>query len=276
MNKNLGLGLLLILVLFISACSTINIQRPRAPEKLEILKKIQTDFVPKKCLYSSINKTLFVWENGTNVIHIYNNGNLINTIGGMGFDAQNFNKLADITLSSDGNLLALDSFQKKIKKFDMDGKFITGVSINEFIEPTLFAAAVDETYYIYDNSLKEIVITRTFTRSNWFTFGKFQFNSASKISLGKDEISVYDDQQNSTLVFGTLGRFQAEYEDNVQIEKKQHYVLKDHYILHPKTNSKFAISTNKWVDFSIEDRVVIFSDNEIWIGKFIYSNLNEK
>ncbi len=268
--------LLIFLVLLLAGCSTIEMQTYKVPVEINIFQKIQTDFIPQKCLYSSINKTAFVLEKETDMIHIYRNGEKINTIGGLGFTSSSFNKLSDITLSPDGNLLALDSFQKKIKKFDIDGKLIAELNLNNFIEPALFAVGVDETYYIFDNASKEIIITRTFNESNWYTFGKFQFNDPCKISLGKNEITAYDKKKNSTIIFGILGRFQNEVNGNIQIDKQQQYILKDYYVYHPKSESKFAISTNKWNDFSIEDNVILLSDNEIWIGKLIYSDIIEK
>ncbi len=276
MKKKCGIILFSLLILVFSACSTIQMQTIRTPEKFEIIQKIQTDFVPKKCVYSSINKTVFAWENEADIIHIYSNGKKINTIGGLGFNSQSFNKLTDITLAPDGNLLALDSFQKIIKKFDINGKLIVEINLTDFIEPTLLAVAIDETYYIFDNASKEIVITQTLDKSNWYTFGKFQLDVPSTMSLGKNEITVYDDQQNLTSIFGVLGRFQNELGGNIQIEKHQQYILKNHFIYHPKSESKFAISINKWNDFSIKDNVILISDNEIWIGEITYSNLNEK
>jgi len=266
----------LLLILFLVACSTIEMQSYRTAENIIIIQKIQTDFIPKKCLYSSINKTAFVLEDESNKIHIYKNGKEINTIGGLGFTSSSFNKLADITLSPDGNLLALDSFQKKIKKFDIEGKLITEFNLDGFIEPTLFVVSIDETYYIFDNASKEIIITRTFDESDWYTFGKFQLNDPSKINLGKNEITVYDEKKKTTMIFGILGRFQNEFDGNIQIEKQQQFTLKDYFIYHPKSNNKFAISTNKWTDFSIEDNVILLSDNEIWIGKLTYLEPKEK
>jgi len=276
MLKKHSFKFLILLILFLSGCSTIEMKIYRTPENINIFQKIQTDFIPKKCLYSSINKTIFILEKEADIIHIYKNGKEINIIGGLGFTASSFNKLADITLSPDGNLLVLDSFQKKIKKFDIEGKLIAEINLNDFIEPALFAVAIDETYYIYDNASKEIVISRTLNHSDWYTFGKFQLNDPSKIILGKNEITIYDEQNNSTMIFGILGRFRNEMKGNIQIEKQQQYILKNHFIYHPESDSKFAISTNKWNDFSIKDNVVLLSDNEIWIGKLTYNELSEK
>ena len=276
MIKKNSIRLYFLLILFLAGCSTIEIQTNRIPENIIIIQKIKTDFVPKKCIYSSITQTAFILEKEADIIHIYKNGKKINTIGGLGFTSSSFNKLADIALSPDGNLLALDSFQKKIKKFDIDGKLIAELNLSSFTEPALCAVAIDETYYIYDNASKEIVITRTFDQSDWYTFGKFQLSYPSKINLGKNDIIVYDEQKNSTLIFGILGRFQDEINGNIQIEKHQQYILKDYYIYHPKSNGKFAISTNKWNDFIIEDNVILLSDVEIWIGKLTYLEPKEK
>jgi hypothetical protein len=276
MKKKYSFTLSIFLLLLFGGCSIIEMQTNKIPMGINVFQRIQTDFIPRKCLYSSINKTAFVLEKETDVIHIYRNGKKINTIGGLGFSSSSFNKLADITLSPDDNLLALDSFQKKIKKFDINGKLITEFNLTDFIEPALFAVGVDETYYIFEKATKEIIITRSFDKSDWFAFGKFQLNDPCKISLGKNEITVYDEQKNSTIIFGILGRFQNEISGNIQIEKQQYCILKNYFIYHPKSENKFAISTNKWNDFSIEDNVILLSDNEIWIGKLTYSEPIEK
>lgn len=268
--------LLLLTFLLLTACSSIEMQPFRTPEKFTTIYNIQTDYSPRKCLYSSINKTAFVLEQEADIIHIYSNGKEVNTIGGLGFTASSFNKLTDIALSPDDNLLALDSFQKKIKKFDRSGKLIAELSLNEFIEPTLFAVADDETYYIYDNASKEIIITRTFDKSNWFAFGKFQLTNPSKLSLKKKEILIFDKQNNSTTVFGILGQFQNELDGNIQMDKQQIYILKEHFIYHPRSESKLAISINRWNDFSFKDNMILLAENEIWIGKLTYLEPEEK
>jgi len=275
MRKN-SLRLFILTFLLITACASINIQSQRIPNKFQTIYNIQTDFISKKCLYSSINKTAFVLEEQTDIIHIFRNGKKVNTIGGLGFTSSNFNKLSDITLSPDGNLLALDSFQKKVKKFDDSGKLIAEFNLKGFIEPTLFAVSDDETYYIYDNASKEVIITRTFDESDWFPFGKFQLKNPFKISLARNEIIIYDKQNNSTTIFGALGQFQNEMEGNIQRDKQQLYILNNHFIYHPKSENKLAISINKWHDFSIKNYVILLSDNTIWIGKFSYLEPEEK
>jgi len=275
MRKN-SFRLFILPFLLLTACTTINIQSQRIPDTFQTIYNIQTDFIPKKCLYSSINKTAFVLEEQAEVIHIFRNGKKVNSIGGLGFTSSSFNKLADITLSPGGNLLALDSFQKKVKKFDDSGKLIAEFNLKGFIEPTLFAVTDDETYYIYDNATKEVIITRTFDESDWFPFGKFQLKNPTKISLARNEILIYDKQNNSTTIFGALGQFKNELDGNIQIDKQQLYILKNHFIYHPKSENKLAISTSKWHDFSIKNYVILLSENTIWIGKLSYLEPEEK
>ncbi|MCF7857768.1 MAG: hypothetical protein K9N07_00380 [Candidatus Cloacimonetes bacterium] len=259
----------------LTSCANIDIQAERVPVNIDFIYKIMTNFIPQKCVYSYIGKTAFISEKNTNNIHIFKDGKQINTIGGLGFSATNFTKLTDIALSPDGNLLALDSFQKKIKKFDTRGKFITEFDLKGFIEPILFAVAIDETFYIYDNAAKEIVITRTFEDSDKYTFGKFQLRSPQKIKLGKKQITIYDKFSDSTILFGILGQFQTEEPGNIQWDKQNQYILKDYFIYHPRTNSKFAINQYKWKDMTIDDFVILISDQETWIGKIGYSNVTE-
>ncbi|MDP8267111.1 MAG: SdiA-regulated domain-containing protein [Candidatus Tenebribacter davisii] len=274
MKKKCSFNFLMLLIVLLTACSTIETRSYRIPDNLNIIQKIKTDNIPQKCLYSAINKTAFILEKENNKIQIYKNGKKINTVGGFG--VSNFNNIADITLAPDDNLLVLDSFQKKIIKIDINGEIIAEIKLTGFNEPTLFAVTAAETYYIFDNALKEIVITRTFDETDRYTFGKFQLEHPYKMDLGKDIITVYDKQKNTTMIFGILGHYQDEIIGNIQINKYQKFILRDYYIYHPETEKKFAVSTNKWNDFSLKDNVILLSDNEIWIGKFSYIAQNER
>ncbi len=101
------------LLFLLFGCSSVELQTDHSPLQLNIIQKINLGFIPAKCVYSSTERTTFILEENTNYIHIYRNGKKINTIGGLGFENTNFNDLSDITISPDGKLLVLDSFQKK-------------------------------------------------------------------------------------------------------------------------------------------------------------------
>ena len=273
MTKKYSYRLFILLILFLTACSTIEMQYYRIPEEINIIQKIKTDFIPEKCLYSSINKTAFILEKEANIIHIYKNGKKINTIGGLGFTSTSFNKLADITLSPDGNLLALDSFQKKVKKFDTDGRWITEFDLKNTNSPTLFDISVDETFYIYDENLKEIIVEKNFDSNNYFTFGKFQFKNPSLLTLTRNFIIVYDKGKKTSLIFDTLGKFIEEKDGKIQYDNLEEYKLEINDITNIKSNKKFAISVNHWNNFLIKNNFcIILSDSEIWITKLLYES----
>ncbi len=258
-------------MLLLFGCSSVELQIDHSPVQLDIIQKINSGFIPAKCVYSSIERTAFILEENTNYIHIYRNGKKINTIGGLGFENTNFNELSDITISPDGKLLVLDSFQKKIKKFDKDGKWITEFDLLDFSEPKLFDISIDETFYIYDDNRKEIVISKYLNEKDFYTFGKFQLIDPQKLLLTKNSVVVFNGSENKTIVFDTLGKFLDEYNGNYQFDGDHTYKLESYNILHCRSDNKFAVSTKRWKNFSIKGNfVILLSDNEVWIAKFIY------
>jgi len=260
---------LLMLLFILGGCSSLEQSYDYIPIKLNIIQKFNIDFIPQKCVFSYLEKTAFVMEN--NNIHIFRSGKQINTIGGLGFDHSNFNKLADITIAPDGNLLALDSFQKKIKKFDKDGKWITEFELVDFVEPTLFEITSDETFYIYDDNRKEVVTTRTFEENDFYSFGKFQLTKPRSLNLEKGVVVVYDLAEDKTIMFDRLGQFEEELEGKVQFDRQQKYKLEKFYFQHLTSSKKFAVSPYQWLDFFLDDGfLILLSKNEIWISTIEY------
>jgi len=262
---------ILLLLLILTNCSIAEQQKKYTPVRFEIIQETANDFIPEKCLYSFIDKTVFASQIENNEIHIFQDGKKINTIGGMGFEQINFNNLSDIALAPDGGLLALDSFEKKIKKFDTDGKFITSLDLEDFSEPTLFTIATDETFYIYDSDRNEI---RTFTRINEydsFSFGRFQLTEPTNLQLSGNSLIVNERNLEKTLIFNTFGQIEQNLDGYCQIEHDQKYSLMSYYILNENSGEKFAFSINKWHFFSQQDGYIILaSKDKIVVGKFIY------
>ncbi|MCF7792883.1 MAG: hypothetical protein K9N09_02870 [Candidatus Cloacimonetes bacterium] len=264
--------ILLLFIFVLASCSEIQLQQNYVPVSFETIIEIYPDFTPQKCLYSSTYKTAFVQEKGNNLIHIYKYGKRVNTIGGMGFDQVNFSNLSDITLAPDGSLLALDSFAKKIKKFDDEGKFITEFSLNNFVEPVLFDVALDETFYIYDRSRNEIVSTNLFTSADDFQFGSFQLlKTPSNLILNNNQIIINDKENNVTLIFDNFGQKQTELTGYYQIQRQQKFLLEPYYIQHLQSESRFCISVQKWRKFHQKNGfTILVGKSKILIGKLQY------
>ncbi len=262
-----------MIFIIVLSCSIIS-EQPRKiyPSKLNIIQKLILDFSPQKCCYSESSQTIFIMEKETNKIHFFKDGKQINIIGGLGFEKNNFSKLADITLSPDGSLLALDSFQKTIKKFDSTGKWIAELSLENISEPTLFDISIDETLYVFDDNTCEIFVSNDFNKNNLYSFGKFYLSNPSQLILAKNNLIILD--ENKTLIFDTFGQFVNELNGNFQFDRFQKYELKKYFIEHQESGKKFAISPNPWTGFMIQNNYCfLLFDNEVWIFSFVYEKL---
>jgi len=259
----------IILFLFLSACAGIQTYKYK-PVDFKILTEIKFDFKPVKAVYSPIENTLFVMESRSSRIHIYKDGLKINQIGGLGAEKSKFLKLTDITVSFDGSLLALDSVQKKIIKFDPDGKRITEYGIDFTLEPVLLEVSRDGKIFIYDNKLGEVFLDRSFTRER-FKFGKFTLKEPQQMILTENELLIYDSGSNTTKLFDILGKLINEQKGLVQKEKGNVYLLDQFYFEDVISGSKFAVSSKKWNFFQLKSGYcVLLSNDSGVIGKINY------
>jgi hypothetical protein len=197
-------------VILLTGCA--GLQAPDTPAPRISLEPI-TDFVVdrpcRKCLYATIDRTVYLIDESAGQILIYRDGKKINTIGGIGFGSGEFQRLTDIALAPDGKLLALDSFARIIKKFDNEGKYLSEVSVDFVQEPTLLAVSDLETYYLYDRNRRELV---SFTASSDpFYFGKFMVTNPTGLGCTRERLWVHDSDR--TLEFTADGQFEKESPD---------------------------------------------------------------
>lgn len=260
---------LLFIFFLLFGCSSFEPQRKYLTVRFEIISEIPINFTPVKCLYSFSAKTVFAWQQDTDEIHIYRDGKKNNTIGGIGFEQLNFTRLSDIALAPDGSLLTLDSFEKIIKKFDSQGKFIAAIDLADFSAPALFSVASDETFFIYDSDRNEI---RNFARTNEydaFSFGRFQLSAPSNLQLAGNRLLVNESSLSKTLIFNTFGQLEEELPGIFQIERNCKFQLFPNYLT--AMNGNFAVSPDKWQSFlQMDGYTVLASRTKIVVGKFIY------
>jgi len=261
-----------LLFLIFSGCVTLDRITPEIYlSHLNIINEIQTNYIPAKSVYSNIENTTYIMEQKSNRIHIYKGNRKINTIGGLGFNEYSFNKLSDIALSPDGNLLALDSFEKVIKKFDKDGKWIAEFNFDFMIKPQIFDISLDETFFIYDRNQKEIIAKRITDTEEYVSFGKFMLSEPISIVVNDNLIQVYDKQLNKTIIFNFWGDLIEEFEGNVLFHRKQKYQLNVRSITKYPENKKFAVNISPLNSFLIKNNNLITnSNNKVQISEFIY------
>jgi hypothetical protein len=246
-------------LLLVASCSTMMDRTERlTPKKITEITNIATDFIPQKAVWSGFAKTLYVMEANSSYIHIYKDKKRINTIGGLGFADDNFNKLTDITVSTQGNLLALDSFQKKIKKFDSDGQWLENFTIPNISDPSLLAVTREGSVYIFDRTQSEIVILEHDLKTISYRFGRFQFRNPTQLSHARGQVLVYDSGTDQTLFFDTFGNFDQSKEGFWQTDSyNQQYLLEINRVYHPRSNQSFAATRLPWRSFLIAGNSLI-------------------
>jgi len=262
----------ILILIFCSSC--VSLEKAHLDLKLSHLDKIveiSTNFIPAKSVYSSLDNTTYIMEKDANRIHIYKDDQKINSIGGMGFDVYNFNKLTDIALSPDGNLLALDSFARKIKTFDREGKLVTQFNLELIGKPEIFDISLDETFYIYDRNKKEIVITRITDEDVSESFGKFILSEPVSLIINDNMVQVYDRQADKTFQFDLWGDLLNEWKGNILQYKGQTFKLEKNSLLKLPENRKLELNIYPWSSFLIkQDLLLMNSDQQVRISEFVY------
>ena len=249
--------IILVLTVFLFVgCSTIEVVYPQHnPTEARVIGTLDVDYKIDKAVYSKNSKTIFVM--GQNKIYIYRDNKPVNTIGYLGSSQINFIKLSDICLSSDGNLLALDSFRKIIYKYDISGSLISEIKISEIGNPLLLAMAADEKIYIYDNAAKEIVVLDLLEQSDFFTFGKFSLKNPTHLSTYKNNIYIYDNMVDVTSVFNSFGQQEKEYTGFHFFDQFQDFSLGKYYFVHSDSSQKFHITPNEIENCFVSDSHII-------------------
>ncbi len=226
----------------------------------------------RKCCFDTITRTIYIMPENENAIHIYRQGKEINTIGRLGFEKSNFSRLDDITLATDGKILALDSFSRKIKKFDKDGMWIADYDLSFLKEPIRFDINDNEEIYIYDNFSKDICVVRNSKENEHFTFGKFQLTSPQRITASRDYVWVYDRAEDQTLIYNAMGQHLEDAPGFVQMDRfDQKFKMLPNAIEQLNTGTKLAIGIDRNRSFFIESGVwVVVRDGRITLYESKY------
>ncbi|MDZ4181852.1 MAG: hypothetical protein U1B83_03160, partial [Candidatus Cloacimonadaceae bacterium] len=141
--------LILITALLLGACAMGRFSAARdISDAVEILAQ-ESPGTNAKALYEPRTGTLFVLQRETHEIHIYRENMRINSIGGLGFERINFQRLSDMALDNEGSLLVLDSLHRRIKKFSVDGKYISEIALSDTQQPEYFCPGTEQNIFVY-------------------------------------------------------------------------------------------------------------------------------
>ncbi len=198
--------LFLFLALLIAACTT-NTRIFRPVETISFTGQIETAEPIVKAMYSGRSNTVYAMAKDWQQIHFFRALKRINSIGGMGLDRTSFQKLSDISVDSDGSLLALDTIARKIRKFSPDGMWAGDMDIKASAQPELFARAGDQTLFVYDSLSGEVICFSPLDNAEQYRFGKFQLYRISNLSLSRNYVVAYSASDNSSHIYSRLGQY---------------------------------------------------------------------
>lgn len=225
MNRNILPALLfllsIVLITGLVSCAGLETGRNIIPVKLQVSDNLVLPFKPAKCLYDQRSETYYIMEQNRSYIYLYRKAKQINQIGGLGLDKSSFQKLSDIAIDADGYLMALDEFGKVIRKYDSEGKWIADIDIYGFNQPSKLCITQENDIIIYDNAAKELQRISSFNGKTMFSFGRFQVDSVSGITAGKDMVAVVDNSQSKTVLFTGMGLFLKEIPDQMVLDQHQ-------------------------------------------------------
>jgi hypothetical protein len=196
-----------LVLIMLTACAGIESGRKIVPVSLQVTGRLELPFDIEKCLLDERSGTYYIWEKDSSNLMLYRNGQQINVIGGIGSDRSNFQKLSDIALDSDGNLLALDEFARLVRKFNPDGKWLADIELNGVRQPQKFCSTAESDLIIYDSATKELKRLSGFDGRTLYTFGRFQVDSVSHISANRDVIALVSETGDTTVLFSAMGLY---------------------------------------------------------------------
>ncbi len=196
-----------VILLLIILVGCVVQQQIRPVDRLELHSRLTTSETISKALFSNVTGTIFGLSKDWQMIHFYRNQQRINSIGGMGLERGNFQRLTDIALDTDGSLLALDSVARKIVRFSSDGKWSGELELRGTIQPELFVQGSDQTLFVYDSASGEVICYSPLDNSEQFRFGKFQIYRITNLSLSRSYVVAFSSVDDQSHVFSRLGQY---------------------------------------------------------------------
>jgi hypothetical protein len=269
----LKLVLFLFAALLILGCSVnIGMNNPTTTG-LQQVEIVDTPFEIAKVQYYPPRETYYVWEKNSSNIHIYRKGKEINTVGGLGFARENFQRLSDICVGVDGGLYGLDQLPRKLKKFDLDGKWLLDYDVSWSQEPTKFTLNQANEIILFDDIQREFIFSSDLRPEEIFKFGKFQVTNVKQVTIEYNQLVVFEPEPAQTSFFTLLGEFKETRQGQIICDNKGNlYRLDANYVTLIPSNQTAASSVNPYVSIYIADPYLLTTtDNQIqrWFINYV-------
>ena len=206
MQRQLGFALLLKAVI-LGAFTATRFSPSRQIAQIELLEHIPVEKQYDKALFDPLSGSVYALSKVRQQIDIYRAGKLFNTLGGLGMQSYNFQRLADIAIDSDGSLLALDMMAKDLRRFSPEGQLAGRLELSQLAMPELLAMNPDHNLFIYDAAPQEIVCISMLDGSELYRFGRFQIKAPSSLGCTADYLAIYSLESARTDMYYVYGQF---------------------------------------------------------------------
>ncbi|MCB5249747.1 MAG: hypothetical protein RBS16_01005 [Candidatus Cloacimonadales bacterium] len=271
--------LLVFLLILLSSCVQVNHiyqlenNKPDLmPISIDLISTQAINYQAKKALFAEKNQTLYVLDELNNEIYFYKNNKLINRVKQGSAGKYSLQKIADICLANDGNLWALDYFDKAIIKLDSNGMPLTHFTLKETINPVSFALLENSGVYVYDKAKNEILVYEPLTMKYIYSFAKMLFADNPYLSINKERLWAYDNKLSKTFIFSTTGKMLTEREGQAFYDRFFNLFSFENGLLKNEiNNANYPISFQNTGVISINDNhLTQISDKQIYIYKAQY------
>lgn len=261
---------LILLALITAGCAE---NRTAAPQRQSSLSRVYGFAVPReyaKAVSDRRGQTIYAFSRDSQEIDIWVDGLRLNSLGGLGFERSNFQRLSDIGVDTDGGLLALDTAQKLLRKFTPEGMFVSEISFAGLLQPELFCVAPDGTLFVYDAVPSEIVCFSPLDGREFNRFGRFELDRPTNLDCNKDYLWAQNRGQESTQVFSLLG---------------QHLYSPNLFLALDRVGNLIGFSRGQGISNVVHDPlsltvqgdlVTVLWEDEIWLERVVYTGSGDE
>ncbi|HNX01023.1 MAG TPA: hypothetical protein PLE74_04045 [Candidatus Cloacimonadota bacterium] len=253
------------LIILITGCAmNVDLTNP-APASLQQNEVITTPYSIAKIQYYPSRNILYIWEKGTSNIHILQNGKEVNVVGGLGFAKENFQRLTDIGVGPDGALYGLDQIPQKIKKFDIDGKWLLDYDVSWSQEPAKFAIDSSNQIILFDDIAREFIFSSDLRPEEVFRFGKFQVTHVIQLAIENNTLIVNEPEPKQTSFFTVLGEYIETRQGQMASDMKGNlYRLDTNYITFIPSNQTASSSIDPYTGiYCFDPYIITTTDHQV-------------